>query len=60
MAYQLKGGEEWINGVLHGWTGNKCPSCGGHGEKHDGSTCNECGRTGDEWGVMPTQPAPVP
>lgn len=62
MTYQLKGGEEWQDGVLHGWTGRKCEACKGHGERYNqmcdsDARCMNCGGTGDEWGVMPVQPA---
>lgn len=57
MAYDLKGGEEWVEGILHGWTGKKCSACGGCGETNERKLCNNCGGTGDDYGVMPIQPA---
>ena len=61
MSYVLRGGEEWVDGVLHGWTGRKCPRCDGHGVIYSPGLDNEarcpaCGGTGDEYGVMPHQP----
>lgn len=61
MAYQLKPGEEIINGKLYGWTGRAHAACKGTGEDFSEqnwpyTTCRGCGGTGDEWGVMPDQP----
>jgi DnaJ-class molecular chaperone len=61
MAYQLKGGEEIINGILFGWTGRECSACNGTGECDDSHfgglrTCQSCGGTGGEWGRMPEHP----
>lgn len=61
MDYQLKGGEEWRDGLLYGWTGLKCKPCKGHGQRysemHDNdAACPDCGGTGEEWGLMPVQP----
>ena len=62
MSYQLKGGEEWRDGKLYGWTGRDCPKCHGSGEimigQFDCAPCPECGHTGEEWGLMPVQPEP--
>jgi DnaJ-class molecular chaperone len=69
MTYKLKGGEAVIRGVLHGWTGRKCPRCKGTGQVRrlntsdystDERRCMSCGGTGDEHGVMPVQPADLP
>ena len=60
MTYQLKGGEEVRNGTLYGWTGAKCPVCNGHGVDNDNHRCNACAGTGEQWGVMPDQPADLP
>ncbi len=61
--YELKGGEYVKDGLLIGWTGDVCPSCGGTGEQdpddwNGGSrlSCNDCGGTGELHGVMPHQP----
>ena len=56
-----KGGEEWLEGKLYGWTGGECQRCDGTGEdaghKHlPGYRCGGCGGTGEGWGLMPTQP----
>lgn len=61
MAYELKGGEEWIEGILHGWTGNLCKACKGYGEAYEpvrdaDGPCRACSGTGDEYGIMPVQP----
>lgn len=58
--YELKGGECVRGGKLYGWTGCKCPSCGGYGEVEDAKRCIGCGGTGDEWGLMPSQPIDLP
>ena len=60
MTYKLKGGEEVVDGVLFGWTGNKCTRCKGHGQDNDNSSCGACAGTGDEWGMMPVQPPNLP
>ena len=54
MAYALKGGEQWHDGQLYGWTGRKCEPCRGNGNRY--VRCVSCGGTGDEWGLMPVQP----
>ncbi len=59
--YTLKGGEEWRDGKLHGWTGRKCSACKGLGERYISyrdrdCACPDCGGTGEEWGLMPVQP----
>lgn len=63
MTYKLKGGEEWRDGKLYGWTGRVCPSCHGKGEVMDENdvgigtkSCAACAGTGEEWGLMPEQP----
>lgn len=43
-----------------GWTGAKCPTCKGSGERNSDpmGSCPDCGGTGDEWGVLaPSQQA---
>jgi hypothetical protein len=62
MIYQLKGGEEWRDGKLYGWTGRVCLECDGTGEiSGEGEgRCMKCGGTGEEWGLMPVQPATEP
>lgn len=64
MTYQLKGGEEWRDGKLYGWTGRDCDECRGTGENdaidyHDGYrlACSACSGTGEEWDLMPVQPS---
>ena len=59
MTYQLKGGEEWRDGKLFGWTGAVCSRCKGTGDAFGDLRylCNHCAGTGEEWGVMPVQPA---
>lgn len=65
MTYKLKGGEEIQNGVLFGWTGEKCKRCKGTGQEYksdldcDGS-CSGCAGTGEEWARMPVQPTDLP
>ena len=64
MAYELKGGEEWQDGHLYGWTGAKCERCRGTGQTYTQGddfdrACAGCGGTGDAWGLMPHQPAAV-
>ena len=65
MTYELKGGEEWCDGVLFGWTGEECPECKGYGQAYrreldaDGS-CKDCAGTGEKWGRMPKQPTELP
>lgn len=54
---ELPAGSEYINGVLHGWTGRDCPRCGGTGEDFSDAnapytTCRKCGGTGEEWGKL--------
>lgn len=44
-----------VNGILQGWTGKKCPRCGGDGMAYDATAdndrpCPKCGGTGDEYG----------
>lgn len=58
--YQLKGGEEIRDGKLYGWTGRKCPRCGGAGAVAERVNCYGCAGTGEEWGLMPIQPAVLP
>lgn len=58
--YQLKGGEEVRDGKLYGWTGRQHKVCGGSGLNNNNFRCNSCGGTGDEWGLMPVQPADLP
>jgi RecJ-like exonuclease len=60
MTYQLKGGEEIRDGKLYGWTGRECETCAGTGEGKQYPTCTGCGGTGEEWGLMPTQPEHLP
>ncbi len=63
MTYELKGGEYIKDGKLHGWTGAKCPKCGGHGEEYPtdcSRPCPSCGGTGDEHALMPVQPKNLP
>jgi hypothetical protein len=48
----LNPGESIVNGVLHGWTGNKCPKCNGIGDATEGTPCTACGGTGDEYGPL--------
>lgn len=47
---------EVIDGQPHGWTGNKCPECKGHGVRTqaDGEErmCSACGGTGEEYGPI--------
>jgi len=57
--FQLKPGEFWSNGILHGWTGKKCPKCEGMGlTSRWGDICRSCGGTGDEHGPLPEQLKP--
>ena len=56
VSYQLKGGEEWRDGVLYGWTGRSCTTCNGGGEDAETHACRGCAGTGETWGVMPVQP----
>lgn len=60
MTYELKGGEYVKGGKLFGWTGQACKKCNGSGERTDAMPCESCGRTGDEHGLMPVQPADLP
>jgi len=61
MAYQLKGGEEIRDGKLYGWTGRNCFVCRGTGIATDGDrSCSSCAGTGEQWGLMPTQPENLP
>lgn len=57
--YKLKGGEEWRDGKLYGWTGLDCPTCKGKGEHYDFIRCDDCGGTGEQWGLMPAKLQPV-
>ena len=62
MGYDLKGGESWIDGLLHGWTGRECPICKGQGlasGDYVERPCLGCGGTGEEHGLMPIQPSDV-
>lgn len=58
--YQLKGGEYVSDGILYGWTGQKCASCKGHGELADDTRCPSCSGVGEEHGIMPVQPPNLP
>lgn len=66
MTYRLKGGEEIRDGKLFGWTGRHCPVCHGsgdyfpRGDSMESSFCRSCAGTGEEWGLMPVQPADLP
>lgn len=60
MTYQLKGGEKVVKGTLYGWTGQKCQWCKGTGFRDLRPVCRNCGGTGDEYDVMPVQPADLP
>jgi hypothetical protein len=62
MTYELKNGEEIRDGKLYGWTGRDCPKCEATGEDFSDenapfTTCCKCNGTGEEWGLMPVQPA---
>lgn len=36
-----------------GWTGRRCPSCNGTGDRDDdGHSCQSCGGTGEEFGEV--------
>lgn len=58
--YKLKAGEMVRRGKLYGWTGKKCPPCGGYGEDEEARACGACSGTGDEYGLMPIQPKDLP
>lgn len=38
-----------IEGKLGDWTGQRCPTCKGSGEREDALSCPACGGTGDEF-----------
>lgn len=64
MTYKLKAGEEIRDGKLYGWTGREHAACNGTGEDFSDdnapdTTCRGCGGTGEEWGLMPDQPAGI-
>jgi hypothetical protein len=60
MTYKLKGGEEWRDGKLYGWTGQDCQTCKGHGVDDENHRCTYCAGTGEKWGLMPIQPEVMP
>lgn len=58
--YKLKAGEYVKNGKLYGWTGKICEPCNGQGEDEYGTRCVYCAGTGDQHGLMLTQPFALP
>lgn len=60
LVYALEDLQPHPSQQAEGWTGSKCPTCKGSGERNSDpmGPCPDCGGTGDEWGILaPSQQA---